>query len=95
MVQPPAVALVLTAELALGVPALGGGLGGGNRLGVLLRLGEIDGNIQIAVFGGCDPLHILGDAVGPDVVRVLAELIVPVRGQGGVVPVQVAELGDD
>ena len=80
MVHPACVALVLPAELALGVPALGGGLGRGDGLGVLLRLGEVDGDVQVPVRRRGDPLHVLGDAVAADVVRVLAQAVEPVRG---------------
>ncbi len=79
MVHPARVALIFPAELALGVAALGGGLGGGDGPGVLLRLGEVDGDVQIAVLRGSHPLHIPGDAVTADVVRVLAEPVIPVR----------------
>ena len=80
MVHPAGVALVLPAQQALGIAALGRQLGGGDGLGVLFRLGEVDGDVQIAVGGGGHPLHILHDAVAADVVRVLAEFVVPVRG---------------
>ena len=80
VVEPPGVPLVLPAELALGIAALRRRLGGGDSTGVLLRLREIDGDVQIAV--GCrgDPLLVLCDAVAADIVRVLAEAVVPVRG---------------
>ena len=78
VVHPARVALVFPAQLAFGIAALGRGLGGGDGPGVLFRLGKVYGNIQIAVLRGSYPLHILGDAVAADVVRILAELIVPV-----------------
>ena len=43
VVHASGVALVLPAELALGVAPLGGRLGGGDGSGVLLRLGQVDG----------------------------------------------------
>ena len=49
-------------------------------LGVLLRFGEVDGDVQFPIGGGRLPLHILGDAIAPDVVRILTEAIKPVRG---------------
>ena len=74
------VALVLPAELALGIAALGRRLGGGDGPGVLLRFGEVDSDIQVAVGRGSHPLHVLCDAVAENVIGVLAELIVPVCG---------------
>ena len=66
------VSLILHAELTFRV---GRGLcraGRGNRLGVLLRLGEIDGNVQSAVLGIHGPFPVLFDAVAPDIITVLA-----------------------
>ena len=83
MVHPAGVALVLHAELALGVGALGGELGRRNGLGVLFGLGEVDGDIQVAVGGGSDPLEVLLDPVAADVVGILAERIEPVGGGAG------------
>ena len=80
MVHPACIALVLHAELALGVGALGGQLGGGNGLGILFGLREVDGDIQIAVGGLGDPLHVPLDAVAADVIGILAEFIEPVGG---------------
>ena len=80
VVHPARVALVLHAELALGVGALGGQLGCCNGLGVFFGLGEINGDIQIAVGGLGHPLEVPLDAVAADVVRILAELVEPVGG---------------
>ena len=80
VVQPACVALILLAQLALGVAGLGGVFGGGNGLGVLFGLGEVDGDIQVAVFAFVGPAQVLGDAIAADIVRVAAECIVPVRG---------------
>ena len=84
VIDPAGVALVLGAQLAPGIGGGGQVPGGGNSLGVLLRLGEVDGNVQLAVLGGRLPLHILGDPVPADVIGVLAELIIPVGGLLGV-----------
>ena len=88
MPQPSRVALVLPAELAFWIAALGGGLRRGNGLGVLLRLGQVDGDVQLAVGGGGRPLPVPRNAVTPDVVRVLTEAVEPVRGllQVGLIP---------
>ena len=89
VVHPARIALVLHAELALGVGALGGQLSGGNGFGVFFRLGKVDGDIQIAVGGLGDPLQIPLDAVAADVIGVLTELVEPVGrrfGTFGLVP---------
>ena len=80
MVHPAGVALILPAQLALGIAALGRRLGGGDGPGVLLRFGEVDGDVQVPKLRGGDPFHIPGDAVAADVVRILAEPVVPVGG---------------
>ena len=56
VVHAAGVALVLHAQLALGVSTLGCKLCGGNGLGIFFRLGQVDGDIQIAVLGLGDPL---------------------------------------
>ena len=80
VVHAACVALVLHAQLALGISALGCKLCGGNGLGIFFRLGQVDGDIQIAVCGLGDPLQIALDAVAADVVGILTELIKPVGG---------------
>ena len=80
VVHAAGVALVLRTQLALGVSALGRKLCGGNGLGVFFRLGQVDGDIQIAVLGLGDPLQIALDTVAADVVGVLTELVEPVSG---------------
>ena len=80
VVHAACVALVLRTQLALGVSALGCKLCGGNGLGVFFRLGQVDGNVQIAVLGLGDPLQIALDTVAADVVGVLTELVEPVGG---------------
>ena len=80
MVQPAGIALVLHAELALGVGALGGELCRRDGLGVLFGLREVDGDVKVAVRGLGDPLEVPLDAVAADVVGVLTELVEPVGG---------------
>ena len=80
VVHAACVTLVLHTQLALGVSALGRKLCGGNGLGVLFRLGQVDGDIQVAVFGLGDPFQVALDAVAADVVGVLTELVEPVGG---------------
>ena len=94
VVHAACIALVLGAELALGVGALGSQLGGGNGLGVLFRLREVDGDIQITVGGLGDPFQVPLDAVAADIIGVLTELIEPVgRGLRAFVFVAFLEIG--
>ena len=86
------VALVLPAEGALGVAGLGGVFGGGNGLGVLLRLGEVDGDDQIPVRGGGGPHPVLLNPVHPDVVGRAGQLVVVVGGGLLVLFVEAVEL---
>jgi hypothetical protein len=72
------VALVFLTKGALGITALLHSLGGGNGLGVLFGLGQIDGDIDLAVLGVMLPFHVLGNTVAADIVAVTAELIIPV-----------------
>ena len=95
VVYPPRVPLVLPAEQTLGIPPLGCRLRCGDGLGVLLRLGEVNGDVQLPVPGGDLPLHVPRDAVPPYVVRVLAEVIKPVRRRPRVLLIPVAERPDD
>ena len=80
VVHAACVTLVLHAQLALGVSALRCKLCGGNGLGVLFRLGQVDGDIQVAVRSLGDPLQVALNAVAADVVGVLTELVEPVGG---------------
>ena len=75
MVYAARIAFVLHAELALGICALLRISGSSDGLGVLLRLGQVNGDIQIAVFGMRHPFLIPADTVTADVVRILAEFV--------------------
>ena len=75
MVYPARIALVLHAQLTLGIRALLRVSCRRDGLGILLRLGQVDGDVQIAVFGMRHPFLVAADAVTADVVRVLAEFI--------------------
>ena len=79
VVHAAGVALVLHAQLALGVAGLRSILGGSDGLGVLLGFGQIDGDVQFAVLGCILPAHILCNAVAADIVGITAEFIIPVR----------------
>ena len=99
VVEPAGVAQVLGAELAarvgLGGPRLLLLQRGGYGLGVLLGLGEVDRDVQVAVARGGDPLAVAGDAVGADVVAVLGQAVEVVRGGLGRVLVALPERADD
>ena len=95
MVEPSRVALVFPAKLALGITGLRCRLCRRDGLGVLLRLGEVNGDVQLPVGGGRLPLHIPCDAVAPDVVRVLTEAVKPVRGVLRASLIPPPELADD
>ena len=79
MIGAACVPLILAAELALRITALLGKLCGGNRLRVLLRLGQIDCDINIAILRLGYPLHILAHTVSSYIIRITAELIVIIR----------------
>ena len=65
------------------------GLGGGDGLGILLGLGQIDGDVDFAVVGSILPAHILGNAVAADIVGIAGELVVPVGSFYGILHIQV------
>ena len=94
MIDAPRVTLVLHTQQAFRVTALLRGLGRCNGLGVLLRLGQVNGNIQIAVFGRRDPFLILPDTVSSDIVRILAQFVEIFRSFFGTLPVPGLEFGD-
>ena len=94
VVDPSGIAFILRAQLAAGIVGGGQVAGGGNRLRVLFRLGQVDGDVQLAVFGHRLPLHVAGDAVAADVVGVLAKPVVPVGGLLRALPVESVEFFD-
>ena len=79
MVETAVVALILAAELAFGVAALFLRAGGGDGFRILLRLGEVDGHVELAVFGRRLPLAVAGDAVAANIIGIPRKSIVPVR----------------
>jgi len=72
MIHPAGRTFVFRAQKTLGIAGLGCVLCCRNGLGVLLRLTEVDGNIQVTVLSRGLPTHILLDAVAADIVRILA-----------------------
>ena len=80
MVYPTHISHVFLAELALGITALLHQFGSRNGLGILLRFGEIDGNINISIHTGNSPANIPGNTIAANIVRVLGKLIVIICG---------------
>ena len=74
---------VLVAKIAKRIAGLLLLLERGNGLGVLFGLGEIDGDINVAVNRGGDPLQILYDAVAANVVAVNAKTVEIIGGSFG------------
>ncbi len=72
MVDAARITFILHAEQALGVAALLGVFSGSDSLGILLRLGKVDGDIHFTVRGLGLPFYVLGNAVTADVIAVLA-----------------------
>ena len=50
-----------------------------NRLGILLRLGKVDGDVNLTIRRIHLPLHILFHTVTPDIIAVLTESIIVIR----------------
>ena len=70
-----------------------GGFGGGNGAGILFWFGKIDGNIQVSIFSGCNPLHILCNPVAPDIVGILAKSVIPISSSFSALSKPAPELG--
>ncbi len=94
MVHPARVAFILGAEQALRIGVLLLFERGSDRLGVLLRLREIDGDIEIAIAGRRDPFDVLCDPVAADVVAVAGQLVEIVRSQNRIFLFQRGETAD-
>ena len=77
------VAGIFRAEHALGIAGLLGAALRGDVARVLLRLGKVDGDLQLAGLSVLEKAHVFGDAVHFDVVAVAAELVEPLRGRRG------------
>ena len=91
MVDPSCIALIFPAQQALGIGGSGHIFCCRNRLRVLFRLGQVDGDIQITVFRRCNPLDILRNAIPADIVGVLAEFVIPVGSRLRVFLIQIKE----
>ena len=75
MIHAAGIAFIFHTQLAFGIAAGFGQLGGSNGFGILLRLGQVDGDINSAILGIHFPAHIPLNAVAADVVAVLAEFV--------------------
>ena len=80
MVHSSGVPFILHTELAFGISGSLAVSGSGNRLGILLRLGQIDGNVYFTIFRIDFPFLVLAYPVAADIIAVLAELIEIVCG---------------
>ncbi len=78
MIHAACVSLILPAELTFGIAALNSIARCSDRLGIFFRLGQIDGDIQLAIIRSRLPFHISCDAVPADIVRVSGIGIIPV-----------------
>ena len=78
MVDSSGIAFIFLAELAERIACLRSVSRSGYSLWVFLWLGEIDRDLQRAVFPFIKPLHVPFNPITPDIVGVLAESIIPV-----------------
>ena len=83
MVHPAGVSHIFIAQLALRIRSLPRKLSRGDRPRILLRLAQVDSDVQISVLRRSQPAHILRDPVAADIIGILAELIVPFRSSTG------------
>ena len=88
------ISLILHAELALGVAGLCRVSRRCDRLGVLLGLGEIDRDIELAVLRRRLPPSVLFDPVSADVIRIAGKIVIPLGGLKRILLVDLAELRD-
>ena len=78
VIQSSCVALILAAKQAFRIGGLLCKLCSCDCLRILLRLGKVDRDIQITVFGRRDPFAVLRDAVAADVIGILAHFVVEI-----------------
>ena len=79
MIRSAGISDILIAELTLRIGRLGRIARRGDCPRVLLRLGQVDRDVEIPVLRGRQPPHILCDPVPSDIIGVLTERIIPVR----------------
>ena len=92
MIQSSGIAHIFRTELAAGIAALFCVAGGGDGTGILLRLGEIDGDLQLAERSIRQPFFIPGHAGGTDIVGILAQGVEIIRRHLGGQLIPQAEL---
>ena len=80
MVHTTGITHIFLTELTFGIAALLHQFGSCDRLGILLRFGKIDGNINVSVNTGNGPADVAGDPVAADIVRILRKLVIVVCG---------------
>ncbi|MNV39380.1 hypothetical protein D3C71_1309570 [compost metagenome] len=96
VVQTSGIADVLPAEQAFRIDRRRKQPGHRDLLRILLRLGQVDRHLQIAIRRGLQPVDILGDAVHPDIVGIDAELVEAVcRGGNAFILCQLNKLPVD
>ena len=78
MIDASGIALIFLAQQALGIGGLRHQFGCRNRFRVFFRFGQIDGNVQIAVFGRSNPFDVFCNTVSADIIGILRELIEPI-----------------
>ena len=83
MVQPATIPHIFPAQQTFWITALFCRPGRRNGSGILLRLGQVDCNIQPAILRVSRPFHISGNPVTADIIRVLAEFIIKIRCLSG------------
>ena len=81
MVHAAGISFILPAEQALRISALFSQFGCCDSFRIFLRFGQINRNVQIAVFSAGHPFHILADAVSSDIIGILAQFIVIIRSR--------------
>ena len=75
MIEPSGIAFIFHAKLTFGISTCFCISGSGNGFGILFRLGQIDGNVDLSIITGDLPFLILTYPVTADVVAVLREFV--------------------
>ena len=94
MVDPSCITFILHAQKAFGITALLRIFGCRNGFRIFLRLGEIDGDIQISILGRRNPFLILFDTVTSDIIRILTQLVEIIGSQLGIFLIFILKLPD-
>ena len=94
MIQPPRVPFIFLAELAFRIAALFRQTGCRDGLGILLRLGKVDGDINVSIDTFRHPADVPADPVAADVIRILTEFVKEIRCLHGAFRIMVHERPD-